>query len=527
LAWSFGDIILAASGAVAPDDPAIICSGRETSWADFMRRAQSIGAAFFDAGVAAGDKVAHFLRNGPAYLETSAACFLSGLVHVNVNFRYKDRELLGLLDNSDSAVVVYDAEFAPAIAALRAELPKVRLFVEVGDTPPLNTFAIGYETLAEAGAKLFAERSASDLIMIYTGGTTGLPRGVMWPHESLWAAMGSGAPEYRAPPPKTLGALQENIRAGLGRERALICPPLMHGSGYLKAIYTLSLGGTVVLEAGRGFDPRAILAVIEQQRVTTAVIVGDPFARPLLNELDAAPNAFDLSSLRSIISGGAIWSAEVKAGLLRHCPGLNLVDSYGASESIGVGTTVTNRSSIGQPQGFKRSELTRVVREDGGDVEPGSREIGRVIRAGPMPLGYYKDPEKTAKTFVTLNGIRYVIPGDYAQVELDGTMRLMGRGSLCINTGGEKVFVEEVEETLKAHPSVTDALVVGLADERWGQSVNAVVALSAPVEQTELREFVRNRLADYKAPKKIIVVAEVPRGPNGKADYASARALCG
>lgn len=526
MTWNFATLINATAGTVRPDDPALIHGDHVTPWSAFADRTDSLAAAFQAAGLQPGAKIAHLMRNSPAYLETAVAAFKARLVHVNVNYRYTGEELAYILSNADAEAVVYDQAFAAEVAALRPRLPLLRMFVEVGDTSPVNAFAHAFETLATAGARPAPmAHDADDLIFIYTGGTTGLPKGVMWTHGALWEALGGGAPVRGDPVPDSIASLQENIRAGLGRNRLLVFPPLMHGAGFMMAINTLAMGGTVVTMPGVHFDPHVALDEIARHRPTVAVVVGDAFARPLLNALDERDRSAAIASLQMMVSSGTLWSPDVKAGLLRHNPAMMLLDVFGSSEGLGLGAAVTVGENAAAPTRFIHDGRTRVITDDGRDVAPGSEEVGRIARTGPLPLGYFKDPEKTARTYVELDGCRYVLPGDYAKVDADGSIVLLGRGSQCINTGGEKVYPEEVESALKAHPDVEDALVVGLPDETWGQIVTAAVHARTSIDPEELRAFARQHIAGYKVPKRFAFVAAVPRAPNGKPDYAEARRL--
>jgi acyl-CoA synthetase (AMP-forming)/AMP-acid ligase II len=300
----------------------------------------------------------------------------------------------------------------------------------------------------------------------------------------------------------------------------------MHGTGLFNALTTLSAGGSIITLAGRHFDVVELLDTIEGERVKSMTIVGDAFARPILRSLDAEPDRWDISSLRVIISSGVMWSKETKDGLLRHNDRLILVDTLGSSEAIGMATSATTADASAASASFRLADNTRVITEHGTDVVPGSGETGLVAMSGPMPLGYYKDPDKSAATFRTIDGVRYTVPGDWATVDADGTARLLGRGSQCINTGGEKVYPEEVEEVLKLHPAVADAAVVGVPDERFGEAIQALVepAGDATIDESALIAHVKERLASYKAPKRVIAVTTVNRAPNGKLDYAALRA---
>jgi fatty-acyl-CoA synthase len=521
--WSFGRVFAAVADAVPPDQPALIHGDQVTNWGDVARRTDALAASFLDAGAVAGDKLAHLMRNSPAYSETSIAGFKARLVHVNVNYRYTGEELHYILDNSDAAVVVFDAEFAGLLDSIRERLPRVKLWVQVGGEPA--DFAQDYEALAASGRVLAPQDyRADDMMFIYTGGTTGMPKGVMWDQGDMWTILVRGGALWNGPPPATLADWVNMVRDTPVRQRALIGPPLMHGTGYLTAIMALARGGSVLTLADRSFQPLEAIEAARRWKPDTGVIVGDAFARPLLRALDEGGEADAFGSLKVVISSGTMWSPEVKAGLLRHNPGMVLIDALSSSESLGIGTSITTAADAGKPTRFMGDEDTLVLDDSMMPLAPGSGLVGRVARGGLLPRGYYKDPEKTQRTFVEIGGRRYCMAGDHAMIEADGTIVLMGRGSQCINSGGEKIFPEEVEEALKTHPLVDDALVFGTADDKWGQAVTAVVEAQG-ASPAELIAHVRGMLAAYKAPKRVLLVPKVPRAPNGKADYASAKAM--
>ena len=524
MSWNYGDIIDALAAAVPPGNPCLVHGDAVVTWADFTRRTNNLAEAFRARGAVPGDKVAFYMRNRPAYLETLGACFKARLTHVNVNYRYVDEELWYILDNSDAKLVVYDAEFAPLVTRLQARLPNVACWVEVGDGPPTTNFALPFEPLAREGSgrSLSLQRYGDDTLLLYTGGTTGTPKGVIWTHEDHWRALGSGAtPATQMLPPADLEAHVTNVRNAAGGRVGLPCCPLMHGTGLFTAIAIIAQGGTVVTLEGTQFDAEELWDTVERRQVNSLAIVGDAFAKPMLRALDENPRRWNLTSLLGIVSSGVMWSPEVKRGLLRHNPSMILSDSFGASEAVGFGRSDTTSNDATEIAKFKIGENCKVFTEDLREVVPGSGEVGFVARSGPIPLGYYKDPEKTARTFPVIDGVRYSMPGDYCRVEADGTLVLLGRGSVCINTAGEKVYPEEVEETLKTHPSVQDALVVGVPDEKWGQAVTAVVELvpNATFDEEALRGHVRERLAGYKTPKRVLAIDDLRRASNGKADY--------
>jgi 3-oxocholest-4-en-26-oate---CoA ligase len=544
MGWNYGDILDGVGQAVPADKPALIHGERVVTWADFNRRANNLARRFLNRGLQAGDKVAFYLRNGPAYSETLAACFKARLTHVNVNYRYVDDELWYILDNSDSRIVVYSSEFAGHVRALRERLPEVLWWVEVnqeegsvaaldgdeddsdshlGLPPPVVDFAVGYESLAEAGdgEALKLHRSGDDLLFLYTGGTTGMPKGVMWAHDDLWHAGTAGAtPATNMIPPKDVDEHCRNVAANPGGVFTPCCPQ-MHGTGLLTTISTLAMGGTVVTLTAPGFQAGELWETVERRRVNSMAIVGDAFAKPMLRELDTNPGKYDISSVMAIISSGVMWSPEVKQGLLKHNRNMVLTDSFGASEAVGFGRSDTTADGTSEVAKFQIGEHCKVFTEDLREVQPGSDEAGFVARSGAIPRGYYKDEAKTAKTFPVIDGVRYSMPGDYCKVAADGTLILLGRGSVCINTAGEKVFPEEVEEVLKTYPGVHDALVVGVPDEKWGQMVTAVVQPDAgsDLDEAAVQAHVRQHLAGYKTPKRVLLKGDLNRASNGKADY--------
>ncbi len=507
MTWNYGDILDNITSVVAADKPCLIHGERVLTWGDFTRRSNNLAAGFLQQGAQSGDKVAFYMRNSPAYSETLGACFKARLTHVNVNFRYVDDELWYILDNSDAKIVVYDQEFSGHIQTLQKRLPQVTLWVEVcGQEQPATGFSSSYERMAEQGdgAPLQIQRSGDDLMFLYTGGTTGMPKGVMWAHQDHWHAVGGGAtiaPDLQ--PAQSLAAHLKNVAAATTGGTTIPCCPLMHGTGLFTGISTLARGGTIVTLTEHGFDAQELWQTVERRAVNALAIVGDAFAKPMLRELDNNPGKYDISSLLGMVSSGVMWSPEVKVGLLKHNPNMVLTDSFGASEAVGFGRSITTADGTTEVARFELGDSCKVFTEDFREVEPGSDEAGFVAKAGPIPLGYYKDEEKTAKTFPLINGVRYSIPGDFCKVAADGTLILMGRGSVCINTAGEKVYPEEVEEVLKTFPGIVDALVVGIPDEKWGQMVAAVVQpdVDAQLDEGDIQIHARKHLAGYKTPK--------------------------
>jgi fatty-acyl-CoA synthase len=365
-------------------------------------------------------------------------------------------------------------------------------------------------------------------MFLYTGGTTGMPKGVMWRQDDLFNVIGAGGRGIEGVPAAT--SVDEIARRAGANEhppRAIVCCPLMHGTGLNSSWIYMNGGGAIITLADRRFDVAQLFETVERWRATNIVIVGQPFAGPMLDHLDANPSRYDLSSIRTIGSSGVMWSQDNKAGLLRHMPQALLTDAFGSSEAIGLGTSVSSASRAEQTARFMISENNAVFNDDGRRVEPGSGEIGMVAVGGFIPVGYYKDEAKTAATFRTIEGRRWSLPGDFATINEDGSIHLLGRGSVCITTGGEKVFPEEVEEALKTHPSVRDAVVVGIPHARFGETICGVVELADgwSTDGSALRAHVTGQLASFKAPRDIVVVDTIGRAANGKVDYKRLRSV--
>jgi len=505
-----------------PDAPAVVQGSRAFTWAEFDRRADALARFLLNTRVRAHDKVALYLYNCPEYLETCFACFKTSLVPVNTNYRYADDELAYLWDNADAVVVVFHDSLIEHVQHVRSRVPRVVTWVWVDDdggTCP--DWAVPYETAVSTPSdRVVPEwgRDPDDVLFIYTGGTTGMPKGVMWRQDDVVrGVVGASARHFRAP------ADYAGLRAWLTRKGKVSLPacPLMHATGFFASLGRLSTAGSVALLEGRRFAATELLDIVERRGVNTVILVGDAGAKPILAALDAEPGRWDLSSLDAISSSGVMWSAPVKQGLLKHIPQARLIDNFGSSEAMGMGQSVSTSANSVQTAKFRVTENTRVIDEENNEVVPGSGRVGRVAVRGHQPIGYYNDPGKSDRTFVMIHGDRYSIPGDYATVEADGSLTLLGRGAVCINTGGEKVFPEEVEEVLKLHPGVRDAVVVGVPDDRFGEAIAAVIEprTGHTVDEQELIDFVKERLARYKAPKHVLAVATIGRAANGKVDY--------
>ena len=516
--WTFADVWETVADEIS-QKTALIHGEQRLSWRDFDCRADGVAQALLDAGLQRQDKVALYLHNGPAYMESAFAAFKVGLVPVNTNYRYTGDELIQLWTNADAAAVIFHAAFAPQAEAVRSRCPAVLAWVCVEDgTGPCPVWAVSYEraaTSATGRTKSPEGRGGDDQILIYTGGTTGLPRGVMWrQHDMFLASNTTGDPDE---------ANFEHIRRRLADSTppvGLPAAPLMHGTGFVFAATILNRGGTIVTLPGQSFDVARLLDTIAQEGVTDLCIVGDAFCRPIVDALDLDPDRWDLSRLKVVSSSGMAWSASVKERLLAHAPAALLIDFLNASEASGMGRSLTSSKRSASGSRFQLGKNACVIDEDGQPIASGSAKAGRLAVRGHIPLGYYKDPEKTAATFPVVDGIRYAVPGDLATIDADGAITLLGRGSTCINTGGEKVFPEEVEDAIKSHEGVADALVVGIPHVRFGQMVTAAVEWVDGVAQDEsaLLDHLRGRLAGHKIPRVLVPVDSLRRGPNGKAD---------
>jgi len=514
------------------DSTAVSVAGRHYSWTDFDDRAARLAGTMLEHGLGPDSKVALYLYNGNEYPEAQYAAFKVRGIPANVNYRYTGDELAYILENSDAEAIFFDHTLADRLEAVRDRCPMLRLAVQVGGGE-VPDWALGYEEAVSADPMPRIDRSGSDLWFLYTGGTTGMPKAVMWDHTNLFGSMEATFRPFRLPVPSTPAEAAATARsvADAGKEiRQLCAAPLMHGTSGIPGLATLSHGGMLSTLSSRAFDADELWRIVELDRITMVTMVGDAFGRPMLESLDRASaegRMPDLSSLRLLLSSGVMFSAATKEAMLDH-HGCTIVDSLGSSEGTGMASQVMSRRRRDTATArFRLGEHTRVLTDEGIDVQPGSGERGQIALGWPLPLGYFKDPAKTEEAFPMVAGRRWSIPGDWATVEADGTVTLLGRGSACINTGGEKVFPEEVEEALKELDAVVDCNVVGLDDDRWGQAVTAVVELTAAgaADADELRAGVRERLAGYKVPKRVVLVDRVERSPNGKTDYRWAKSV--
>ncbi len=509
-----------------PDSDALICGDARRSWREYDDHAARIAQVLADAGLPLSANVGLALYNGIEYSEVQFACFKQRVTPFNVNFRYTAKELRSLLDDADAQALFFDYSLAEAVDEIRGSLPDLQLLIQVGGESAPDWASHYDELIASVAPADRIERSPDDLWMLFTGGTTGNPKGVMWPHGNIVQTMKGTYAGLKQAVPRTIPEVIESVRGiiATGRvTRQLAAAPLMHGTSGFAALTTHLGGGAVITLAERSFTGEALFECAERNRATHLTIVGDAFSRPMVDALEKAKERdepYDLSSVFLILSSGVMWSAPIKQALLTYNPRMRLLDSLGSSEGVGFATKLESDPNKATTASFSLGEYTKVITDDGKEVVPGSGERGRLALGGPLPAGYYKDPKKSEETWPTIGGHRYSIPGDYATVEKDGTIILLGRGSACINSGGEKIYPEEVEEALKLNPAVADCNVVGVPDERWGQAITAVVQLNDPsIEDKALILGVKENLAAYKAPKHIVRVDLLKRQANGKSDY--------
>ena len=517
---------------IIPDNDALICGEEVVSWKEYDLRSSKIASALSEAGLSSNSKAGLYLNNSNEYLICQNAIFKVGGCPINVNYRYVEEELIYLLENSDSEAVFYHACYGERIKRISNSLPNIKVWIEISDgTKSQFNDCLHYENLiAEMNPMDRIYRDPETIYMLYTGGTTGMPKGVMYKQGEFLIYLFRTLKAMGYDVPEDLNNLTERIKEQDKENnfiKSLVGCPLMHGTGmWLGAFLPLNLGGTVITTPNLGFDANQLWSQVEDKSVTNIVIVGDAFAKPMLNALDIAKktgNPFDIESVRTIISSGVMWSEEVKNGLLEHHD-MQLMDTMGSTEG-GMGSSVSTRDNPPKTAKFSINPGVIILADDGETLEPGSDKVGLIGTSGLVPEGYYKDEKKSAQTFKEIEGVRYSFPGDYAKYEQDGTITLLGRGSNCINSAGEKIYPEEVEEAIKRNDEVFDCLVVGLTDEKFGQKVIAVVSLvkDADISETKLIEATREFIAGYKLPKGIIFKDVVQRAPNGKADYKWAK----
>ena len=525
MALNIADLAEHAIDAV-PDRVALICGDEQITYAELEEKANRFAHYLIDHGVGKGDKVGLYCRNRIEIVIAMIGIVKAGAILVNVNYRYVEGELRYLFENSDMVALVHERQYADRVANVLPETPDVKTVIVVEDGSDKDYQGYGgvefNEALAQGSPdRDFGMRSADDIYLLYTGGTTGFPKGVMWRHEDIYRVLLGGtdfatgefvADEYDHA--KQAAAAPPMIRFPI--------PPMIHGATQSATWMALFAGQTVVLATE--FDADAVWRAIEKHKVNLLFFTGDAIGRPLLDALESGE--YDLSSLYVLASTAALFSPSLKERFLELLPNRIITDSIGSSETGFGGTSIVakGQTQAGGPR-VSIDKKTVVLDEEGNEVQPGSGVRGILAKRGNIPVAYYKDEKKTAETFRTINGVRYAIPGDYAMVEEDGTVTMLGRGSVSINTGGEKVYPEEVEAALKGHPDVFDALVVGVPDERYGQHVAAVVAPRKGTRPTlaQLDAFVRKDIAGYKVPRSLWLVDEIKRSPAGKPDYKWAK----
>ena len=516
-----------------PDQTAVVVGNVSQTWRELDDRAARLASALAARGAGVATRIAQLMYNCPEYLESSYAAFKLRATPINVNYRYKSPEIAYICDNAGAEVLLFHGSLGPQVAGAVASMPTVRVLLQVDDGTPLVEGAEWYHEVVEGSAPAARiERSGEDTLMLYTGGTTGNPKGVVWRHVDLFGALGFTA--YMSAGievPTTaadVGRIAAELRADAKSPVMLCAPPLMHGTALFLAIGAFVMGGSVVLLGSRSFDADELWDLVQRHRVTQISLVGDAFARPLNEALDAAEAdgvIHDLTSVTRIVSTGATLSVDQKRAFQRRLPNAVIIDMIGASEGGPYAMSMTMPGAeppetavfTAPPNVVTIDPMTDQVLPRGSDVP------GMLGAAGPMPRGYWKDEAKTAETFRTIDGIRYTVPGDFATIAEDGTVTLLGRGSVCINSGGEKIYPEEVEVAARKHPNVIDANVVGVPHERFGETVVLVCSVSEPTPETDIIATVKASIADYKAPRRVVFVDEVYRAPNGKADYRWAR----
>ena len=514
-----------------PDREYLVANGKRRTYAEMEARANQLAHHLAAQGIGPGDHVGIYAYNSVEWVETLWAVFKLRAVWINVNYRYVKDELHYLLTNADLTALVHQREFSPLVGSLLPHLPDLRhvIVIEDGtDVPYPSPDAISYEDAlaGQSTARDFGPRSADDIYILYTGGTTGMPKGVVWRHEDVFYALGGGTDALTNTRIEDPGRMVE--QGANGAATHLPVAPLMHGATQWAVMGRSFVGSKIVLMAK--FDPHEVWHLVEKEGVNSIMITGDAMGKPLIESLDDAGSTHDLSSLFAVVSSAALFSAPVKDQFFARLPTIMITDAIGSSETGNNGMSVVTPGHTAMKSGPTVQVIGHsvVLDENLDPVEPGSGVIGKIARSGDIPLGYYNDPKKTAEVFITIRGTRYVMPGDFATVEADGKITLLGRGSIVINSGGEKIFPEEVESAVRSHPDVMDAIVCGAPDERWGQTVAAIIQPRvdhAPPTLESIQEHCRASIAGYKLPRRLHVVDAVERSPSGKPDYTWATSI--
>jgi 3-oxocholest-4-en-26-oate---CoA ligase len=520
--FNLADLFEAAVDAF-PEREYLVAGGERRTYAEMEARANRLAHHLAAQGVGPGDHVGIYSYNSVEWVETAWAVFKLRAVWININYRYVEDELRYLFANADLKALVHERQFSPGVTALLPELPTIEhvVVVEDGTAEADPPGAVRYEDALASGSpdRDFGRRSPDDLYILYTGGTTGLPKGVVWRHEDVFYALGGGTD-----PIVNIRVLRPEEMVEKGRDGAMTflpIAPLMHGATQWAVMGQSFVGSKIVLLAK--FEAHEVWRLVEQEKVNSLMVTGDAMAKPLVEALDDPGADYDLSSLVAVVSSAALFSAPVKDQFFVHLPDILITDAVGSSEGGNNGLTLITKDNTAMRSGPTVHVLgeTVVLDEHLRKVEPGSGVIGKIARSGDIPVGYYNDPVKTAEVFLMVEGTRYVMPGDFATVEADGSVTLLGRGSVVINSGGEKIFPEEVESAVRSHPDVMDAIVVGAPDERWGQTVAAIVQPrpgKAPALE-DIQQHCRTSIAGYKLPRRLHTVEVIQRSPSGKPDY--------
>jgi 3-oxocholest-4-en-26-oate---CoA ligase len=513
-----------------PEREYLVANGARRTYGEMEARANQLAHHLATQGIGPGDHVGIYAYNSVEWVETAWAVFKLRAIWININYRYVQEELRYLLTNADLVALVHQREFSPLVAALAPELPALRhiLVVEDGTDVEPTPGAIAYEAAlsGQSTTRDFGPRSGDDLYILYTGGTTGMPKGVVWRHQDVFYALGGGTDpttNTRIEDPATMAAKGEN-----GALTHLPVAPLMHGATQWCVLGQSFVGAKIVLMAR--FDSAEVWRLVENEKVNSVMITGDAMGKPLIETLRDGGVDYDLTSLLAVVSSAALFSAPVKDEFFTQLPTIVITDAIGSSEGGNNGMTVVTAGNTAMKSGPTVHLLgqTVVFDEEFNEVVPGSGVIGKIARSGDIPQGYYNDPKKTAEVFITVRDTRFVMPGDFATVEADGSITLLGRGSIVINSGGEKIFPEEVESAVRSHPDVMDAIVCGAPDERWGQTVAAIIQPRVGHQAPSLegiQEHCRSSIAGYKLPRRLHVVDAIERSPSGKPDYTWAAAI--